>query len=146
MTTELICPTCGTVSYFEEVSRDASAFCRVCDYPLFWVRSARVTGGEATTNGSGLRRLPGTAGRVAIATLACPSCTEPNLLTASICIRCGADLHPAPVVEEPAAPEPIPVAVEPRPAAPQRTPPWAWILVGVAAIVAIVLILVLKVF
>lgn len=141
MTTELTCPSCGTLSYFEEVTREATAFCRICDYPLFWARAAHVQAGENGSSTEGLRRLPGTAGRVAIATFACPVCAEPNTLTANICIRCGADLHPAPVVEAP-PPPPLPEP-EPEPEPVKKTRWWPWILLGVLAVIAIVLILVL---
>lgn len=141
---ELVCPTCGTVSYFDEVSRDAGTFCRVCDYPLFWVRSAHLATNGTSSEDVGLRRLPGTAGRVALATIACPSCTEPNPIDASICIRCGADLHPAPpvVVELPPPTAPVPAV---RPAAPAKAAIWPWIVLGVLAAVAIALIIFFKV-
>ena len=146
MSTELTCPTCGTVSFLEELTRDADAFCRVCDFPLFWSRTARVTvGGEG--GDIGLRRLPGTAGRVAVANVVCPTCTEPNPATRSICIRCGSELYPAPPPPPPppppepvAEPEPEPVLV--APVEPERRW-WPWVLVAVAAVVAIVLLVVL---
>ncbi len=146
MSTEITCPTCGTVTYLPELSRHADAFCRVCDHPLFWTRSGRVAasgeGGDV-----GLRRLPGTAGRVALATMACPQCTEPNPLARTICIRCGADLHPAPPPPPPPpAPEPVP---EPPPP-PSPPPPevrrwWPWVVAGAAGLVALVLLVVLLV-
>jgi hypothetical protein len=141
MTTELTCPTCGTASFVDDIARDAALFCRVCDYPLFWVRSARLSAPSATVTDTGLRRLPGALGRVTIATIPCPSCTEPNLLSANVCIRCGADMHPAPVIEEPPLPEPEP---EPVVAAPEKkTPWWPWALAGALAVIAIVLIVLL---
>jgi hypothetical protein len=137
-TVDLTCPTCGTVSYFEELNRDAASFCRVCDFPLFWVRG-RQLGALEGGGDAGLRRLPGTAGRVALAMMACPACTEPNPVTGTICIRCGADLHPAPVVVvEP----PPPPAEAPAPPAPKRTI-WPWIVLAVLAVVAVVLLVVL---
>jgi hypothetical protein len=149
VTVELTCPSCGTVSYFDELGRDAHAFCRVCDYPLFWVRAnvaAPVTDSDADT---GLRRLPGTAGRVATASITCPVCTEPNPLAAAICIRCGADLRPPP---PPPPPPPVPVYVPPRPPPPPpppepepRTVWWPWILLGVFFVAGLVTLLVLLV-
>lgn len=139
MTTELTCPSCGTLSYFGEIARDAAAFCRVCDYPLFWARAVHVQAGDAASDAEGLRRLPGTAGRVAIATFACPACAEPNTLTATICIRCGADLHPAPVVEAPPPPPPAPEP-EPDPEPAAKRSWWPWVLLGVLAALAIALI------
>lgn len=141
-TVDITCPTCGTVSYFEELGRDAAAFCRVCDYPLFWVRSTRMADGDGALGDTGLRRLPGTAGRVALATLDCPTCTEPNPVSGVICIRCGNPLHPAPpepVVEAP----PPPVFVPPPPPLP---PPakrviWPWILLAVLAMIGVGLLI-----
>jgi hypothetical protein len=145
--TPITCPVCGTVSYFEELNRDASAFCRVCDFPLFWVRSARLAGPDEASGDAGLRRLPGTAGRVAVATLDCPVCTEPNPVSAEICIRCGSQLHPAP--PEP-APEPTPAPPPPVVYQPPPPPPppakrviWPWVLLGVLAVIAVVILVVL---
>ena len=142
MSVETTCPACGTVSHFDELSRDASAFCRSCDYPLFWSRSAQLVAVGAG-DGTGLRRLPGTAGRQAVATRECPSCTEPNAITAAVCIRCGADMHPAPVAALPAPepdPEPTLVEVAPVPARPAR---WPWIALGIAALIAVIGLIVL---
>jgi hypothetical protein len=142
VTVDITCPTCGTISYFEELDRNAEAFCRVCDFPLFWARATRLAGADDDAGGGGLRRLPGTAGRVAIATLACPVCTEPNPITGVVCIRCGSDLHPAPptVVIPPPPPPPEP---EPVPLPPPRRVIWPWILLGVLAVIAVVLLIVL---
>ena len=141
-TTEISCPSCGTVSHFEELGRDASAFCRVCDFPLFWARTPR---GEAMSEGQGeegLRRLPGTAGRVALATIDCPVCTEPNPIAASICIRCGSELRPSPTVAVPVTmPEPPPPAPAPPP--PPKRKIWPWILLAVLAVAAVVVLLIL---
>ena len=131
MTTEVTCPTCGTISNLDDVGRDSFAFCRVCDYPLFWVRPAahgQGTGGEA--GDPGLRRLPGTVGLVTIATLRCPVCTEPNPITGNFCIRCGADLHPPPTVWIPPPPPPLAPEVYAGPPPPPLPPPnsiLAWI-------------------
>ena len=84
MATELTCPTCGTLSYLPEVTRDAAAFCRVCDYPLFWARTAHLAGAGSSEGDEGLRRLPVTAGLLTVATIACPSCAEPNPITGRI--------------------------------------------------------------
>lgn len=142
-TTEVTCPSCGTVSHFEELGRDGDAFCRTCDFPLFWARAPRLDGGLADSGDEGLRRLPGTGGRLTLATVSCPVCTEPNNLSATICVRCGADIYtpPAPPVEEPAppAPEPEPVAEVAR-----RRVIWPWVallVLLIAGVVALVLIL-----
>jgi hypothetical protein len=125
------------VAQLDEVNRDAQAFCRVCDYPLFWIRSAATGEGEGGLGGDpGLRRLPGTAGLVVVATLPCWNCDEPNPINGVNCIRCGLDLHPMPVVEAPPPPpEPEPF-VEPEQPPPPLPPliPRAWIPAGVAAI------------
>jgi Double zinc ribbon len=140
MTVEVTCPTCGTDSYFDELNRDSAAFCRVCDYPLFWALAPRL--GAAEDEGdTGLRRLPGTAGRVAIATLACPVCTEPNPLGGSVCIRCGADLHPAPATALVQELPPPPLPPPPPPPPPPKRVLWPWILLGVSALVALGLLL-----
>ncbi len=146
MTMDVTCPSCGTVSYFDELNRDANAFCRVCDYPLFWARSTTFADAGDTGGGVGLRRLPGTAGRVTVAMLACPNCSEPNSVSANICIRCGADLHPAPPTPPPPEPEPEPEPVFVPPPPPPPPPPrnwWPWVALGVLAVVAIVILVVL---
>lgn len=115
MSVSVTCPSCGTESFFDELTRDAEAFCRSCDYPLFWTQASRSSSGDDMTQAYGLRRLPGAGGREAIATIACPQCSEPNALARRICIRCGADLRPPPRLPEPILepePEPIP---EPEP-------------------------------
>ncbi len=143
MTTEVTCPTCGTVSQLDDVNRDAGAFCRVCDYPLFWIRASRTGQGEGGLAGinNGLRRLPGTAGLVVVATLPCWNCDEHNPVNGVICIRCGLELHPAPPVYHPPPPptEPEPV-VEPEPPPPPKPPliPPEWV---PALVVAALLVL-----
>lgn len=137
---EITCPSCGTVSHYEQLRREAEEFCRVCDYPLFWARSTEF-GSDSPIDSSGesLRRLPGTAGRAVAAAIACPTCTEPNPITNVLCIRCGNELRPAPpepVVEEP--PPPPPPEPEPIPE-PQRN---YWpILIGVAALIVVLLLI-----
>jgi hypothetical protein len=140
---DITCPSCGTVSYFEELGRDAAAFCRSCDFPLFWARATRLAA-EDTSGDVGLRRLPGTAGRVAIATIDCPSCEEPNPINNRICIRCGDDLRPPP--PPPPAPPPRVEPVVHRPPPPPPPPKrvwWPWILLIALAIAAIVVLIVL---
>lgn len=107
---DITCPGCGTISHFDQVRRSAEEFCRRCDYPLFWVRQSDGPL-EAGDDEFGLRRLPGAGGRQVVASIGCPQCNEPNLHSATLCIRCGADLHP------PAMPPPAPVLVvhEPEP-------------------------------
>lgn len=138
---DVTCPSCGTVSHFDQMRRDAQEFCRRCDYPLFWVRSSDAPVGPASEGDVGLRRLPGAGGRQVVASLGCPSCNEPNLYTSTICIRCGADLHPVapmPVVEV-APPPPPPPPPEPEPPV---GPIWPYYvaLIGVPVIIALILL------
>jgi hypothetical protein len=141
-TVDITCPTCGTVSYFEELNRDATAFCRVCDYPLFWARNTRLADDSADDADTGLRRLPGTAGRVAIATLDCPVCTEPNPVTGVVCIRCGSLLHPPPAAPAPEPPPTQPVYyVPPPPPPPPKRVIWPWILLGVLFVLGVITVI-----
>jgi hypothetical protein len=141
-TSDVTCPSCGTVSHFDQMRRDAQEFCRRCDYPLFWVRTSDEPIGPASEGDVGLRRLPGAGGRQVVASMGCPSCNEPNLYSAALCIRCGADLHPAPVM-------PTVVVVEtppPPPPAPEPEPPigpiWPYYvaLIGVPVVLALILL------
>ena len=134
---DVTCPGCGTVRHMDQFRRDSSEFCGVCDYPLFWVRTTAFGDTSGDRDGdAGLRRLPGTAGRVAVASLVCPSCTEPNLVTAVNCIRCGADLHPKPVAPPPPPPpEPEP---EPEPVVEVHRRWWPWVLLAVLVVTAVV--------
>lgn len=139
-TVEVTCPGCGTVSRFEEVRRDADAFCRRCDYPLFWARGA-VTALTSDEGGEGLRRLPGTAGRQDEVSVPCRICREPNRPAAVVCIRCGAEMAappppaPAPIPEP--APAPPPPEPEPEPEPASRL--WLWL--TIAGVVGLVLLL-----
>jgi hypothetical protein len=125
---EVTCPTCGTVSQLD-VNREAQAFCRVCDYPLFWIRAAGSGEGESGVGDEGgLRRLPGTAGLVTVATVSCWNCDERNPINAIYCIRCGLNLHPAPPEYHAPAPPPEfvpePEPVVPPPKKPLIPPEW----------------------
>jgi hypothetical protein len=131
MATDVVCPTCNTVSHFDELERDAEGFCSTCDYPLFWAN--RTVFATATTAGNervGLRRLPGTEGWAVPERIGCPVCNEPNLLTQNFCVRCGADLRPQ-ALPPVYAPEPLPPDLAPAPVpAPKRD--WLPFLVGAA--------------
>jgi hypothetical protein len=137
---EITCPGCGTVSHFDELRRSATEFCRSCDYPLFWARSALVAarGGEGAAD-TGLRRLPGTAGRSTIATVTCWACQEPNLVAATICVRCGSDLAGPPATPPPPEPEPVVEVVEE--VVVERSTPWTWIALGVLFLLGLVVLL-----
>ena len=117
--------------------RESDDFCRQCDYPLFWTPSKIVLDSGSTT-GDSLRRLPGTSGRVMVASVPCPHCAEGNLLTAVLCARCGGDMNPpvpAPVVAAPPPPPPAP-APEPK----QPVPWWVWALGGTTLLLLIALV------
>jgi hypothetical protein len=140
---EITCPGCGTVSHFEELRRSSTEFCRSCDYPLFWARSTLVGARAGEVDGdTGLRRLPGTAGRTTVATVTCWACQEPNLVAATICVRCGSDLAGPPAPEP--APEPAPVVeVVEEVVVVESTPPWTWIVLGVLFLLGLVVLLLL---
>jgi predicted RNA-binding Zn-ribbon protein involved in translation (DUF1610 family) len=130
---DVTCPSCGVVGRVYGSRRASGDFCRNCDYPLFWAVE-RVAPAPQEVADSGLRRLPGTAGRAALASLRCPACTEPNKPSAHLCVRCGADLRPvAPVVVVAEEPE-----IEPMPE-PVRGfwPWWAWAVAVVTMVAAL---------
>lgn len=129
---ELTCPGCGSPTEVAIGARGADAFCPRCDYPLFWAATATTTGPRTGDLGEGLRRLPGTAGRVTIGMVSCWQCREQNPVTATICLRCGADLS-GPPPEPP--PPPPPVLAPP---APPRRLVWPWALAFIVAFTALV--------
>ncbi len=130
------CPECGQIAQIDPAHREAGDFCRKCDYPLFWARSLVVLpSGEDT--GASLRRLPGTAGRAATASVPCPHCGEPNSPIADNCLRCGLPMRP--VAAPPPEPEPVfvpMVEAEPGPEPPEDYP-WWWVLLVVLSVVVI---------
>ncbi|MGH9125329.1 MAG: hypothetical protein ACRDZ8_11475 [Acidimicrobiales bacterium] len=138
MSADVTCPTCGTVTELADINRDAGAFCRVCDYPLFWIRNTAMgVAGGSLADEVGMRRYPGTAGLVTIATIECWNCEEHNPVTNVNCLRCGELLHPAPppYVPPPAAP-PVVYLQAPAPLAPPPPPRPFQITDWIAAIVA----------
>lgn len=132
------CPSCGTFGRVDFARRAAGDFCSVCDFPLFWARDRVPAPDAATADGSGLRRLPGTAGRAALASLLCPSCTEPNPPSGELCVRCGEPLRPvaapAPVAEEP--------ELEPETMPEPAFRWWPYVAASVAALVVLVTLLI----
>lgn len=138
-TEQVSCPECGRVATVTLTRRESVDFCANCDYPLFWTPSKILVDRSGLSDDS-LRRLPGTVGRVAIASFPCPHCAEPNQVSAVDCIRCGRPLHPvhfvppAPVYVAPPPPEPEP---EPEP---RGVPWWVWVLIATTVAVAVVLI------
>lgn len=140
------CPECGQLATVNMARRSADDFCRTCDFPLFWAKGT-VIAPDGEESGASLRRLPGTVGRAATASLICPHCAEPNAPSAEICVRCALSLHPVDIPEPEPQPEPEPIIVfEPDPE-PEPVPPpgfdWWWVVAGVMALVAIVLIVLL---
>jgi hypothetical protein len=135
-TESVTCPECGTRADVTVTRRDAVDFCNRCDFPLFWTPSTIQLGDRETAEAT-LRRLPGTAGRVTVASVPCPHCDEANLLTATTCGRCGRPM----VLEE--APAPVVVAPPPPPPAPAPEPRslwWLWLLLGLSGVLLAALV------
>ncbi|HTZ43945.1 MAG TPA: hypothetical protein VMB79_08765 [Jatrophihabitans sp.] len=137
------CPECGAAGSVDPTRRDSLDFCGNCDFPLFWARDQFVLPDAGVDEDDSLRRLPGTLGRVEIASVPCPHCDEPNLPSAVVCVRCGLSMKleppPPPPVAVPVpvvAPEPV---YEPEP--PQRM--WIWWLLLVAGLLILGVVLVL---
>jgi hypothetical protein len=140
---EVTCPECGTVARVAVNRRESHDFCATCDFPLFWTPNAVVLGDPDLRAQASLRRLPGTAGRQSVGSLACPSCAEANPITNVLCLRCGADLHPV-AAPPPPAPEPLRLP-EPEPVPePEPSRWWLWVLATVTLflLVAVVVVLV----
>lgn len=137
--TELVtCPECGTTAQVTLNRRESLDFCRTCDYPLFWTPTKVIRDSADSTDAS-LRRLPGQAGQVTVASVACPFCYEPNALSAQTCLRCHRPMHPVEEVLAPApvyVPPPAPVVVE----QPAKVAWWVWALLALGAAAVIVLV------
>ena len=142
--TTVTCPSCATTGYVDPAGRSSAGFCLKCDYPLFWARE-RVVQAPGTGNvEEALRRLPGTGGRDAIASIACPVCTELNPVTGVYCIRCDSDLRPPAVVVAPVVVAP-PVVYLPPPPAPEPEPEilwWPWIALAVLTVALLITLVV----
>jgi hypothetical protein len=131
------CPSCGSQWQGDDLRPHAEWFCATCDFPLFWAKSG-APGGQQVDDA--LARLPGTDGREAMLSLACPACGEQNppVPTAN-CLRCGSPLStPEPILTF--AP-PVPIVIVPAEPVKQRRI-WPWVLatclLATALIVAIV--------
>jgi len=130
--TTITCPDCGYQADFERMRRGADEFCPNCDFPLFWAKSDLPMGTLEESVDATRRRLPGAGGRATIGSRTCPECTELNRLSATHCIRCGADLDPPPMPEPEPEPEPIVVELPPPPPPPAPAPTWPlWVAVAV---------------
>ena len=125
----ITCPDCGASATVELTRRDALDFCQRCDFPLFWARDQVVIGEPIDSSDDALRRLPGTLGKVVIASVPCPHCNEPNLPTASLCVRCGLSMQAS---APPPPPRPVAVPLPEPPMEPLEDAPnhwWIWLLV-----------------
>lgn len=136
---QLTCPECGTAALVTVNRRDSADFCRTCDFPLFWTPAAVLLEDANRPAGESLRRLPGTVGRATLAALPCPTCAEPNALSARVCVRCGGPMQ---MQAPPPPPEPVyvpPPAAAPEPEPEKDVPWWVWLLVGLVAAALIVI-------
>ncbi|HEY0166535.1 MAG TPA: hypothetical protein VGB75_05775 [Jatrophihabitans sp.] len=125
----ITCPECSASAMVELTRRDALDFCPRCDFPLFWARDQVVFSDPVDSDDDALRRLPGTLGRVVIASAPCPHCNEPNLPTATLCVRCGLTMQ-ASAPPSPPRPRPAPLPeppMEPLEDASHRW--WIWLVV-----------------
>lgn len=140
----ITCPDCGNAAMFETMRRGADEFCPNCDFPLFWAKNDLPTGSLGGLVDATRRRLPGAGGRATIGTRVCPECAELNRLSATHCIRCGADLDPPPPLPPPEPePEPVVVVVPPPPMPPPAPtwPLWVAVATGVAVWVGYLLLI-----
>lgn len=138
----ITCPECGAPGMVEPTRRDALDFCQRCDFPLFWTRDQVVVSEPRDSSDDSLRRLPGTLGRVVIASVPCPHCNEPNLPTASLCVRCGLSMQAS---TPPPPPRPVAVPLPEPPMEPLEDEPshwrlWLLVLVTVLLVAGIVLL------
>ena len=133
----LTCPECGQMATVDMARRQAEDFCTNCDYP-FVLGAGHGVPPSGQDTGASLRRLPGTVGRAATASLLYPHCGEPNSPTAEICVRCALSMHPVEIPEP--APPPI-VVPEPEPE-PEPGFPWWWVVLIAVCVIIIGLMIV----
>jgi hypothetical protein len=120
------CPECGAPSTVDPTRRDAGDFCAHCDFPLFWAKDRIPIGEPSDAGEDALRRLPGALGRVVIASVPCPHCSELNLPSAACCIRCGLSMQLVPAPPPPPAPVVLPAPAPPPPPEPEPERLWIW--------------------
>lgn len=140
------CPECGRPTELAAIRRSSEEFCQHCDYPLFWASTTVPSTSPGANSDSTLRRLPGAGGRHRVGSKDCPECGELNPLSATLCLRCQAELDPKPpapvvIVAPPPAPPPAPVPVAP-PVDVRVVPWWWWWLSGAVVSVAIATLIV----
>ncbi len=128
---DIVCPQCGQITTFPSIQRASDEFCTHCDFPLFWAPTAVPVGAASVAGDTTLRRLPGAGGRRMIGTKVCTTCGELNTLDALVCIRCGDDWNPKPVVGQP------PAALPP-PAAPPAPPPKDFVPLAIMGIIVVI--------
>ncbi|WP_372728642.1 hypothetical protein [Nocardioides sp.] len=133
----VVCPECGAVAMVSLNRRQSADFCARCDYPLFWTPT-EIVRGEGDLDDMALRRLPGTVGRVSVASAACPHCAEANQISAEVCVRCGGPMTVEPTVAAPVV-APPPAPEEPAVLAPM--PAWMWATIGLVLALLVWLIL-----
>lgn len=132
------CPNCDSLWEGNDLRPHAEWFCGTCDFPLFWARSGAP---GVNDHGGAMARLPGTDGRDAILSLACPACGEmnPPVPTAN-CLRCGSPLGAqVPVM---VLPPPAVLYVQPELIIRRRIWPWVVATCVLAAALIIVIVVV----
>lgn len=115
-TGDVVCPQCSTPNPDPGGRRSGDAFCRECDFPLFF--TSGVVQRVDQNSDDALWRRPGVAGRERRTWIGCPACAELNPRDALNCLRCGAVLRPIvlePAVEQRITVEPLVVTSPVRP-------------------------------
>lgn len=144
---DVTCPECGKITDLPEgFAKAANAFCAhartdgmICDYPLFWVSTARAAV-TADDGDHALRRRPGVEGRERFGSKACPNpdCQEPNDLSRTVCWRCDATLDPKPL--PPFRPPAVQEAATVRVYDPSRQAEPDWVIVAVCLVALFALV------
>lgn len=144
----IVCPDCSTETFIDDRSGPLDGtpeeFCRICDYPLFWVSHLALTaagpGVVDPPQPSPLRRYPGTEGIESTTAVTCPVCRELNSPERRLCWRCRSELRPIPHVPV----EPVPVSAPEESYVPPVERYWdvpAWILITLGVILAILIVI-----
>jgi hypothetical protein len=147
VTRKMMCPICNTPTDADGRGRTADEFCAKCDFPLFWapapvtVASLEDEGAAETT----LRRLPGAAGRRAVASIPCPHCHELNPPMVLVCHRCEKPMVVAPEPEPEVEEDLEPVQEEPEmiPIPDERSNVVWWVALAIGLVFVTVLVILL---